>query len=97
MKKLTDALNAIEGFEVVGAELMGKKMWHIDITLDQWDHDAERTMSVWKRFEKVCEDVEDLGDKIVIQIIPTMIASGELTFSFIGNGITPTQFAKAIK
>lgn len=97
MKKLAKALNSIEGFEVLEAERK-KDKWYIEFALDKWDDDAQKTLDVWKRFEKVCQIIEtkEMEDYIDIRVLPMLNSYGELTYLFVGRNINPKYLAQSI-
>nr|WP_320160599.1 hypothetical protein [uncultured Methanoregula sp.] len=97
MKKLAKALNGVEGFEVLEAERK-KNKWYVEVALDQWDDEPQKTVDVWKRFETVCRIIEtkEMEDYIEIRILPMMNTFGELSFLFVGRNINPKYLAQSI-
>jgi len=98
MKKLAKALNRIEGFEVLEAERK-KDTWYIEFALDKWDDEPQKTLDVWKRFEKVCQIIEtkEMEDFIDIRVLPLLNSYGELTYLFVGRNIKPKYLARSIE
>jgi len=97
MKKLAKALDNIEGFEVLEAEKK-KNKWYIEFALDTWSDDPQKTVDVWKRFERVCQIIEtkEMEDYIDIRVLPLLNSYGELTYLFVGRNINPKYLALSI-